>query len=1076
MKKARKAFLSILLVISMIFATVAPAMALTITITTDKKETEEEGPAFVALDLVLETDKDSYTVDEEIEYTITLTNNTKKHATDVRVINFLSAGLKTSDGKMTTAFDDLAPGESASKTVYVAHQTYDNYGNDGIGTALNVISIVFNVFKLVIGKLFASFLPYMCNLDVDMDGQLLGMLSMAFAYESTGEEADDEDDEDDEDDDPPVVNTFTVSFNTNGGSTIDDQLVEEGKTATEPENPTKDNFIFVAWCSDEELTTTYDFSTPITEDLILYAKWESDQTDPSLIITIDQEDFTTTETTAKLSGSYVCNNLNTIAYEVAPFFYETGSSTTGEVIIDGNRWETEITLKPGENIIYFKIISLDDTVNTAQITVIYNVGNSFEYSEEDISEEDNVKYINNVIGIMFEDGTPEEQIDEIVSSLNGEYASVNYLLNKYWIKIEKKDLDELRQIAAELEENNECIILCAIDYVTDGIQLAPNDVWLGDVDATDWNDNDVDGSNWGLEAIEAQYAWDYLDRMSTVKVGVIDNGFSVANQDLDCFVLSEENSVDTDVDHGTHVSGTIGGTANNYRGHTGVMYNKANLLCYDVSPTGTTILSNEIESGIIQLVLAGAKVINMSLGCSGTHDTQFINDQARNASALMHVLLAKTDSNGDRLYDFIIVQSAGNSSVDSINNGWFASITAENCIHRENVTREDILNRIFIVAAAEQNGSAYRMCDFSNSGSTTNIAAPGRLIFSTDRTSNSRYVLNADSTLATDANGNLIEWSGTSMAAPHVTGVVGLVWAINPNFTGAEVKDIILNSTRDLVLDNPNSTNATGNHPLVNAKLAVEEAILRTDAKGILEARFSDAATGNPLIGVTAKCINYEGHSTEALIGNEYVLTSDSIELQLPAGIYTFTFSHEDYISVTYSFTIIAAEITDLNNISLSKEIGDNEVRIKLHWGKERPSDLDSHFNGKRLDGSVYHVFYSSMGSRGVAWLDVDDISYEGPETITINMDEFSDFTYSIHNFSDRYSGTGDSGASVLANSGAYIEVIIGTATVATYHVPTNRNGTVWNVFKMNSDGEITFINTFEYNSSPSAVGYVEVN
>ncbi|MBQ6862646.1 MAG: VWA domain-containing protein [Clostridia bacterium] len=194
MKKARKAFLSILLVISMIFATVAPAMALTITITTDKKETEEEGPAFVALDLVLETDKDSYTVDEEIEYTITLTNNTKKNATDVRVINFLSAGLKTSDGKMTTAFDDLAPGESASKTVYVAHQTYDNYGNDGIGTALNVISIVFNVFKLVIGKLFASFLPYMCNLDVDMNGQLLGMLSMAFAYESTGEEADDNDD------------------------------------------------------------------------------------------------------------------------------------------------------------------------------------------------------------------------------------------------------------------------------------------------------------------------------------------------------------------------------------------------------------------------------------------------------------------------------------------------------------------------------------------------------------------------------------------------------------------------------------------------------------------------------------------------------------------------------------------------------------------------------------------------------------------------------------------------------------------------------------------------------------------
>lgn len=793
--------------------------------------------------------------------------------------------------------------------------------------------------------------------------------------------------------------------------------------------------------------------------------------DSNLSITIDQEDFTTTDNIATITGNYECSNLDTIAYVVDPFFYETGSSTTGEVIIDGNTWSSSIVLQPGDNRINFTVKSLNGEEKTETITVTYNYNSLFSYEEEDISTENNISYLNNIIGIYFEENTSDVQIESVVDYINGELVGVNYLLNKYWIRISRTDIINIRELAEDLEARYDYIICCTPDYLSDGINLAPNDIWLSDTSNDDWNDNDVDGSNWGLEAIEAQRAWDHLDRMSSVKIGVIDNGFSTDNRDLNVSVLSNQNTVESDVDHGTHVTGTIGGIANNIIGHTGIMYNKGNMLCFDaVTPQSSPYFDNQqIESGLVRLVTSGAKVINCSFGCESLTTDQ-IKDFALNYSAFMYVLLKRQNENGDKLYDFLIVQAAGNNREDSINAGYFASITNSNCVSRSDITKADILSRIVVVAAAEQNNGGYQICDFSNSGSTTEIAAPGRLIFSTDRTKNSRYVLNSDLTLSEH------EWSGTSMAAPHVSGVAGLVWAINPSFTGAEVKSILIENTTDTVFDNPNSPKATGNYPLVNAKLAVEEAIRRTDALGTFKARFSDAADGYALIGVKMKCTAYEGHYTGTMVGNEYTADSANAELQLPAGTYTFKFTYADYIPATFTFTIRANETTNLNNISLSKEIGDNEVRVVLHWGTEKPSDLDSHFNGKKTDDSIYHVYFSEMGTRGIAWLDIDDTDYEGPETVTINMNQFDDFTYSVHNYSNRNCSSGDAEANVLATSGAYVEVFVGTAKVATYNVPTNRMGTVWNVFKMDKNGTITFINSFDYISSPSSVGYVNTS
>lgn len=67
--------------------------------------------------------------------------------------------------------------------------------------------------------------------------------------------------------------TYTVTFNTNGGTEILSQTVESGNTASEPTVPTKEGFTFAGWYTSSALTTMFDFSTAITEDITLYAKW-----------------------------------------------------------------------------------------------------------------------------------------------------------------------------------------------------------------------------------------------------------------------------------------------------------------------------------------------------------------------------------------------------------------------------------------------------------------------------------------------------------------------------------------------------------------------------------------------------------------------------------------------------------------------------------------------------------------------------------------------------------------------------------------------------------------------------------
>lgn len=71
--------------------------------------------------------------------------------------------------------------------------------------------------------------------------------------------------------------SYTIKFNSNGGSSVSSQTVVRGKTASEPAVPTKDGYIFDGWYTDSGLASKYDFDTAVTKTVTLYAKWLEDE-------------------------------------------------------------------------------------------------------------------------------------------------------------------------------------------------------------------------------------------------------------------------------------------------------------------------------------------------------------------------------------------------------------------------------------------------------------------------------------------------------------------------------------------------------------------------------------------------------------------------------------------------------------------------------------------------------------------------------------------------------------------------------------------------------------------------------
>lgn len=471
-------------------------------------------------------------------------------------------------------------------------------------------------------------------------------------------------------------------------------------------------------------------------------------------------------------------------------------------------------------------------------------------------EDKGLYYADNELLVVFVKDLADIDKATVIDFLGGKVVGKISELNMYQIVIEGDySLEELSSLADELMARFDSVLYATYDTVTinQSASYSPNDPWDNDVSDKDWTDDSIDGSNWWIEAISAQDAWDHQSDYSHINIGICDSSFDVGHEDLKNRVvfpnemLESRNVIDPwwiDLDnfkkfkswsvskqenyHGTHVAGIIGAEGDNKKGITGILQNCTLLLApYYKSDNMEAHLAwdSSTYANLSYLVQSGAKVVNFSQGKTnfleeGTGRVAYTTETINREGHLASIAIAQLIKSGHE--DFLVVQSAGNGTgdtglaLDAIQNGWFASITDSSITGYDDISIDDVRSHVIIVGAADERTDSGFQCEsYSNYGSQVSVCAPGAHIYST---------VPGEVFYDFELNGGYGYASGTSMAAPIVTGVCGLTWAANPRLSAKDVKEIVCSRCVFTVAPNQNGRDST-TYNMVNANLSVEAAL-----------------------------------------------------------------------------------------------------------------------------------------------------------------------------------------------------------------------------------------------------------
>jgi hypothetical protein len=172
-----------------------------------------------------------------------------------------------------------------------------------------------------------------------------------------------------------------------------------------------------------------------------------------------------------------------------------------------------------------------------------------------------------------------------------------------------------------------------------------------------------------------------------------------------------------------------------------------------------------------------------------------------------------------------------------------------------------------------------------------------------------------------------------------------------------------------------------------------------------------------------------------------------------PDGNYSFTTSKQGFMVLEDSFRVLMGGII-FYKYSIPPITDLNYVKIVLDWGKT-PQDLDLHVEKE----SQYHISYWAMkkSADGTAWLDRDDVSGFGPETVTITkIDNNAVYRIYVHNYTNRNQASGNQ----LSNSQAVVRIYSDNRLKETLTITKGRPGVYWDAFEI-SRGQIRRVNNY---------------
>lgn len=307
---------------------------------------------------------------------------------------------------------------------------------------------------------------------------------------------------------------------------------------------------------------------------------------------------------------------------------------------------------------------------------------------------------------------------------------------------------------------------------------------------------------WGLHAMGFQTAWDLTP--GSAWLGAVDGGF-IAHNDLQnlrahlSFIAAQSNNnLQT---HGMHVSGIMAATQNNSAGVAGA--------CQSCSVVmATTHLSTAIPGAILGLVDRGVQAINMSFG---------FKDRTCASSGMGPICDAISYA---QARDVLLVASAGN----------FNNSAPDLPANHPAVLAAGGVQNTSPAQPSQWQSWYYNAANGSTAAGMNGVVAPAKSIVSTTPASAAynpdAWVMCGDAA-GYDESGVLGDsygsCTGTSMAAPHITALGGMIRSVNPRLSAETVKTIIRQNGSHAAM----RTNQVG-YGLPNAFSAVSQAVSMT--------------------------------------------------------------------------------------------------------------------------------------------------------------------------------------------------------------------------------------------------------
>jgi serine protease len=268
--------------------------------------------------------------------------------------------------------------------------------------------------------------------------------------------------------------------------------------------------------------------------------------------------------------------------------------------------------------------------------------------------------------------------------------------------------------------------------------------------------------------------------------------------------------------HGSHVAGTIGAASDNGAGVSGITWGSKILPVRVLGKCGG--YDSDIIDGMrwaaglpvtdVPTNQYPARVINMSLGGEGRCNVTDPTDPEYEIAQLYTKTISEVRAAGT-----VIVVAAGNEYSDA-----------------SNYTPGGCNGVISVAAVSRQGGKAY----YSNYGATVEIAAPGGAQQYDNDPNGILSVLNSGTTtpVASPAGDIYAYYQGTSMATPHVAGIVALMLSVNPDLTPDGVLDLLQSTARPFPTDTGSDCTTTScGAGIVDASAAVQAA--KTTAKAV---------------------------------------------------------------------------------------------------------------------------------------------------------------------------------------------------------------------------------------------------